>query len=179
MAGIDADVTIGPLEVVASVGASLDRFSDHLDRQAAEDHARRERARARVPMRVRFNNSAISDAGADPLVIDVGGPEAGFYWLARRLLIGGVTWKSAVGGTAEIYVSAGGHPWPLSRNLSDMVDQATSLPSKAFYSNEQILVHPREKLYVIVDTPTASTQYIVSSLFEVHRDIAAGEVFEA
>jgi hypothetical protein len=88
----------------------------------------------------------------------------GRKWEIRRLIVGGATFSSVVGGTAEFYVvAAPALIEGVGRNLADMVDQASgntpALPAVAFYSPGQIVLRYPQELKVVIVSPTASTQY--------------------
>ena len=54
-----------------------------------------------------------------------------------------------------------------------------AIPSVAFSSGHQIELEPREKLYVVIVGGTPAQQYAGNAQIEVHRQVAAGEEFEA
>ena len=58
-----------------------------------------------------------------------------------------------------------------------MVDQASSLPNKAYYSDQQVMIQEQENLVVVIDTGTAGQQYVATCQVQVFRTIAAGVEF--
>lgn len=184
MPGISADLDLGFVDIMAGVKAELSTLNEH--NKSYSEWKKRETARARVPMMVRLVANATLGAGGPRTGINIGGPDPGYYWMVRRLLIGGVTWKTTAAGTAEVYVTGltGSQGQPVTGPavsglaLSDMVDQAASLPNKAFYSDQQFMLQAQENLMVVIDSGTAAQQYVVTAQVQVFRTIAAGTVFE-
>ena len=184
MPGVELDLDVGPLEIMAGIRTELTKLNRH-----NEAWHRREIARSRVPIIVRQFTSATIPTPTARTGISFGGPDPGFYWLLRRLIIGGVTWKTTAAGTAEIYVTALGAgqgqaatgPIVNGLALNDMVDQAPALPAKAFYSNEQVPIQEQENLVVVIDSGTAGQVYSVTGQFQVFRTVAGGDgiVFDA
>lgn len=164
--GISLDVQIGKL------AQSIDKLDGSARRS-------REIARARVPFPVRLTASGVCPTPTAAFALNLGGPDAGFFWVVRRIVVGGLTWSTTAAGTAEVYVHgfAGGPGGITSgagsvagvRALSDLVDQAGSLPNKAFYSTEQVIVQPNESLSVVVLTGTAAQQYVAAAGVQVVR----------
>jgi hypothetical protein len=181
--GVDLDVQAGPLEVVAGLSLELGRLNDRYERDRLEERRQREAMRARVPMDVRFQASGICPTPTARFGLNIGGPDVGFYWLIRRLVVGGVTFKTVAAGSAEIYVTAlAGQqgaasfgPIVAGLALSDMADQFASLPTPAgrgFYSNRQMVIQENENLVVLIDTGTAGQQYVAAAQVEVHRTVS-------
>lgn len=177
MAGIDLDVGLGPIEVMASLGVELSKLNAYNEAQH-----RRDIARTRVPASVRLFTSVIIPTPTVRTGLNLGGPSAGFYWMVRRLIIGGVTWKTTAAGTAEVFVTAlaGAEgqavvgPMINGLALSDMVDQTAALPSKAYYSDQQFVVQENENLVIVIDTGTAAQQYVATAQIQLFRTIATG-----
>jgi hypothetical protein len=181
MAGIEADVDLGPLHVVASLAAELGRQND-LNEKRYQEMRRRNQLRTQVPIDYKPKANCLIPASGNPTAMGFGGPEAGFYWLVRRLVVGGLTWGTSAAGTAEVYVTAS-ESIAVLRGLTDLVDEASgatpAIPSVAFYTGHQIKLEPREKLYVVIVGGTPAQQYAGNAQIEVHRQVAAGEEFEA
>lgn len=185
MAGISADLDLGSIEIMAGLKAELSKSNDLHERD--QKWRARELARSRVPSSVRQFVSATIPTPTVRVGMSFGGPDPGFYWLLRRLVIGGVNWKTAAAGTAEIYVSALGAgqgqaavgPIVNGLGLTDMVDQAAALPDKAYYSNQQIIIQENENLIVLIDGGTAGQQYVAAAQCEIWRTIASPSVFDA
>lgn len=183
MPGIELDAQAGPLEVVASLGVELGRLNDRYDRDRLEERRRREAMRARVPADVRFQTSVTIPTPTQRTAMSLGGPDAGFYWLVRRLVIGGVTFKTVAAGSAEIYVTglappygtAGVGPIVAGLAMTDIADQFATLPTPAgrgFYSNRQMVVQENENLVVVIDTGTAGQVYVAAAQIEFHRTVS-------
>lgn len=185
MPGVDVDLDLGPIEIMAGVRAELSTLNRHHEAQA--EHKRREIARTKVPVDARIVTVGTCPAGGGRFVLSVGGPDPGYYWLLQRLVIGGLTFKTVAAGTLELYVTAltfapgaasGGYGVS-SLALSDLVDRAPSLPNIAFYSPHQLIVQAQENLAAVIDSGTAAQQYVMAAQFQVFRTIAAGEEFTA
>lgn len=186
MGGVSLDVSAGPLEIVAGLSASLDRLGAKIDHQAARDRAKEERARARVPSDVRQWAAGVVPAGG-PLdcALNVGGPEAGFYWLVRRIAVGGVLWSATPAGEFELYVTAlAGIQTNVAYTgaalngltLPDIVDASETLPFHNFYSNRQVIVQEQENLVFVLREVTSGLQYAAVAQVECHRTLALDEV---
>ena len=165
---------------MASLGDKIDGLTSEMRRYNA--YRRAEQQRAKVPSDVWMPASVTIPTPTARTGMSFGGPSAGFYWLLRRLVIGGVTFKTTASGTAEVYVSGlGGEltgtavtgPIVSALALTELVDIATSLPQRAYYSNRQVIVQAQQNLIVVIDTGTAAQQYIGAAQFEVHRTLAS------
>jgi hypothetical protein len=150
-----AEVDLGPLvlNAIIDLHASIDTLNKRLRNIAAIEAAYQDGA-IEVPLR----NAAVS-AASGSLIMGLGGPRYGRLWEVKRLTIGGAQWTSVVAGQALIVVSptAG----QLTPALGDIADQAGSLPLVSYYSTRQLTVRHPNHLYVVILTPTASTQYSV------------------
>lgn len=151
--GIHLQLGDAVLEAGAGIVAKLDEVH-----QSVRDIYRLEEAYQQLgPVQLRLRAGGTSDASGSDFVVDLGGPGHGRVWEVRSLVIGGVTWKSVVAGSAEVYIA----PAPSSSPpLGDLVDQVSSLPVRVFYSSGQVRLRFPERLYVVISSPTASTTYI-------------------
>ena len=180
MAGLELDVDLGPLEVVAKLAASFDGVQDEMRAARLAEMRRRNQLRTQVPIDYNPREVATCPSPTTPFTIGLGGPEAGFYWLVRRITVGGLQWSTTAAGTAEVYVSGlTGNVLANIRSLTDMADEAMSMPKVAFYSSHQLILIPRNKLSVVIVTGTAGQQYTASAQIEVHRQVGAAEEYEA
>ncbi len=169
----EVDVQLGP--IMAGVRAELSILNAHnAARQSERD---REAARAKVPATVRQFASVVIPTPTARVGFGFPGPRAGFYWMVRRLVIGGVTWKTSAAGTAEVYVTGLPSGAIAGLQLGDLVDEASAstpaLPSVAFYSDQQIVIQAGEHLEVVIDTGTAGQLYVASCQIQAFRTIAA------
>lgn len=176
MPGLDVDLDLGPIEIMAGVRAELSRLNQHNEAMAA--HRAQETKRARVPIPIRHFNSTVIPAGGGRTGFGFPGPRSGFYYIVRRLLIGGQTWITAAAGTAEVYVTGIPSGAINALQLGDMVDQSSFLPNKAYYSNEQVIIQAGEHMEIVIDSGTAGQTYVAAVQMQVFRTIAAGESFE-
>ena len=151
-AEVDAEVDLGPLvlQALVGLGASMDTLNKHLKKLHDLEEAYQFGA-----VKVQLRNSVTSPASGS-FEIGLGGPAYGRLWQVNSLVIGGVLWTSTVGGNAIVYV---GPVKNLTPPLTDVVDQAGSLPSVAQYSTGQIIVRHPSHLRIVVLSPTATTAY--------------------
>lgn len=169
------------IDAHGSLDIQIGRVAQQLEKDAVDRRCDRETQRARVPSIVRLQNSGVIPSPTVPFGIAFGGPDAGFEWVIRRIVVGGLTWTTTAAGTAEVYVtglgtqsgttSAGGIA--AVRSLSDLVDQAASLPNKAFYGREELVIKENESLVVVINGGTAAQEYVASVGMQVVRTAAA------
>lgn len=170
------------IDAHGSLEISLGRLSDRLDKDAEERRRDRETARARAASIVRLQNSVTIPTPTTPSGINFGGPDAGFEWVVRRIIVGGLKWATTAAGTAEVYVTALGAQWGTTgsgagtaaglQSLADLVDQSASLPNKAFYGREELVVKENESLVVVINGGTAAQQYVATCGLQVVRTVA-------
>ena len=157
-AEVDAELDLGPmfLEVLGGVRAGIETLNKRLRNIAKIEEAYQFGA---VEVMIR---KAATSAASGSLIVGCGGPAYGRLWEVKRLTVGGQLWTTSVNGTA--IVAMGSTPdgqAALTPPLSDIVDNASSLPSIAFYSTRQITVRHPNHLFVVILSPSATTQYVV------------------
>jgi hypothetical protein len=169
------------LDFSVDLSASIGQLASEVRglRADQERMRRREIKRARVPQTVRLQGSGICPTPTAPFGINFGGPDTGFFWIVRRIIVGGLTWTTSAAGTGEVYVTGlAGLPGVASsgagtaagiRALADLIDQAGTLPNKAFYGNSQVPVLANESLVVVVNGGTAGQQYVASTSIQLIR----------
>lgn len=155
-AEMDAEVDLGPLVLESIVGlkASFDSLSKHL-RNIAKVEAAYQGGVTELPIR-----KVATSAASGNLIIGCGGPAYGRLWEVKRLTVGGVLWTSTVSGQAIVVIGSvsDGQVTP---PLTDVADQAGTLPNVAYYSTRQLVVRHPGHLFVVIIAPTAATQYAV------------------
>ena len=166
------------VQAEAGLDLLLGRVASALDNHTKATRRQIEQMKATTPLDVRLQQSGTSGASGD-LALVFPGPDTGFYWHVRRLIVGGSAWSSAVGGTAEVYVTALYGTYTSIRDLADMADQAASLPNKAFYGQHELVVQPGENLVVVIHTPAATTLYKASLQAQQFRTLPEGIDFQA
>jgi len=172
--GAELDLDLGP--IMADLAVELGRMNDR-DDDAAAERRRREHVRALIPADVRLVTVGTIPSPTARSMLSVGGPDAGYFWLVRRILVGGLTFKTTAAGTAEIYVtglsgsvgSVTTGPIVSGLALSDLVDQYATLPKVVNYTSHQIIVQEGENLCAVVDTGTAGQQYVMAAQLQVVR----------
>lgn len=151
--GAGLDLGEFSLQTLVGIGATLDGIHKHLQRLAKAEEAYQFGA-----VQVRLSQTATSDSGSSTLEIGLGGPAYGRLWQVRSLIVGGSLWSTTVLGSALVVLSPSRSLTP---PLTDIVDEAGSLPSVAQYSSSQIVVRHPNQLRVVILTPTATTLYAV------------------
>lgn len=155
------------------VRAGMDRLASEVGNMSKA----LETLRAREPFFTKLAGSATSPASGS-FLIDLGTPNPGFFWIVRRIVIGGDNWGSSVSGTAELVIAAtGGIAAGNARTIPDTIDEYASLPVARFYSSKQIVVKETEHLMLLFLSPSATTLYSANAGIEVFRTVAAGESF--
>jgi len=153
-AELDADVGVGnaDLQAVLALTASMNSLTKELKKTRDL-----ERAYQKGAVEVILRGSAVSNSAGATLIIGLGGPAYGRLWEVRRITCGGAFWTSTVAGQGLLIVSAAsGQVTPA---LGDIVDQAPSLPNVALYGTRQFTVRHPNHVYLVILTPTVSTQY--------------------
>jgi len=151
--GVDAGVELGPVSLgaLAGIHAGINSLTELL-----RNIRKLEEAYEFGAVQVRLSGSAISDSAGDTIAIGLGGPQYGRLWQLRSLAVGGSLWTTTVAGSALVVISPTKNLTPA---LTDVVDQAASLPRPALYSTGQVVVRHPNQLCVVILTPTGSTQY--------------------
>lgn len=173
------------LDVSAGLELAIGTLNDRLAKDAAARIWAREIDRARVPVVATLKASATIPTPTAPMGLNFGGPDAGFEWCVRRLVVGGLTWGTTAAGTFEAYVTGlggilgassggGGASNPAGvRMMTDLVEQG-SMPFRAFYAKNQMTVKENESLVVVVAAGTQAQQYVASAHIQVFRTAMAG-----
>lgn len=147
------------------------------NRRLAQLSKQIETLRAQEPWDVRIQNSVVIPTPTADTAIGLGGPEVGYIWQVRRIILGGVQWTTTAAGTAEVYVSAeGGGSVASVRGLSEMADQSTTLPSKATYGLHELPLTERQHLHVVIHGGTAGQVYVASAQVTVYRKVTSEQV---
>ncbi len=141
------------LKALIGVQAAFDGVLQHLKKIEQEENEYQYGA-----VEVPFRFSSVSGASGN-LVIDLGGPSYNRLWEVKRLTVGGPLWTSTVAGTA--LVLKGPASGQITPSLTDTCDQAATLPSVAFYGTRQLVVRHPSHLFVVILSPSATTQYAV------------------
>lgn len=108
--------------------------------------------------------SGVADANGNALLVfDAVGQ--GETWDLYRLVVGGVTWATVAAGTAVVYKTS--NAATTGPSLFSVFDEASSLPSVAFYLQNQVPVVAGEKVVVYVAGATAGQQYLAAAHFVI------------
>lgn len=120
-----------------------------------------ERAMNRPPAQpfiFRPNASGKSGATGD-LVLDLGGPQSGRFWEVLAVTVGGNRWASVVAGVGLIVVSSTPPANAAATPVQWVSDTFASLPIARTGYGRSITINPPERLFVVIATPTATTEY--------------------
>lgn len=95
------------------------------------------------------------------------GPDMGFIWHVRSIIISGIDPSAATAGSAFVYVSAADPRTTSlatigSLNVGDLRDFTTSLPYKQFYGRGELPLRLNEELFIAVAGATAGTQIMAA-----------------
>lgn len=157
------------IEVGFGLEAALGSATAALEKNTATNRRVIDTLKAATPVDLRFNTAGTSASSGD-LTLVYYGPDTGFFWHVRRIIVGGANWSSVVAGTAEVFVTALSST-SYSRDLADQVDQASQLPNKAFYGQHELFVQANENLLIVIHSPTATTLYKSSIQVQQFRTI--------
>lgn len=164
------DEPTGPgLDLEARFSLTLDLMS----KQAAANEAliRRLNAPPMQPVRRTFSRvMTIPASGVDFQLFE--GPDQGHIWQVRSIVIAGATRETAVAGSADVYVTAAGIKGQTLASVGtmDLADFATTLPSAAFYGNDELVVRATEHLWVGINGGTATQQVtIVARIVDIQE----------
>ena len=159
---VEADAGLGlelggfSLKTLVGIQAGIDSLAKELN------HIRRIQDAYQFGAKdVPFQGTVTSDASGDTCVIDLGGPTNERMWQVRRISVGGSLYTSTVAGKALVVVSGSRNTNP---PTSDVADVASSLPLTAFYSTGHLIVRHPNRLFLVILTPTASTQYVAGGV---------------
>jgi hypothetical protein len=160
MAAIDAGAHVG-----------FEVFTNALERMGDRVVAGVERAMSRPPAQpfVFRPNASGKSAGSGDLVLELGGPASGRFWQVLGITVGGNRFSSTVAGTALIVVSSGAPANAAGTPLQMIHDQYTALPKVVTGYGRTIQIFPPDRLFVVIATPTASTEYDAAATVEQYE----------
>lgn len=119
-------------------------------------------SRESAPKRIPLDATSTADASGNALLVFDRVPQ-GESWDLYRLVVGGVQWSTAAAGTAVVYrTSSQASTTP---SLTQVFDEATSLPNVSFYLAKQVSLIAGESLVVYVSGGTTGQQYVASAQF--------------
>lgn len=163
------------LDVFAKFGLSLDRISA----QQAKTNELLARP-AQQPFTFEQTKDLVMPPVATfPAFIGLGGPQQGFIWECRNLVIAGLSVDTVVAGTAYVFVRGMTPPVGITQaqwGVTGLRDIATSLPLPAFYGRGQVTIRANQKLWVMLLNYTTSTDYVASAEIEQYQDQTAATV---
>ena len=175
-AGAGAHLELGPISLGAIAKLTTAMESQQ---QALADWVALEKDYQRTgPVFVQLAGSVNIDASSDPGYIDLGGPAVNRVWEVRQLVIGGITWATAVNGNAYVLVQSSSPNANNPAGIGSTQDHAAALPSVAFYSSGQFRVRNPNHIFIAILSGSASTAYqAVGDAFDL-PDVQSGRIFE-
>lgn len=174
------DVSRGTPSLALDLAGHFD-LAARLGGEQRDALGRIEQRLARPPMQPTFYDpadSATIDANGFG-VVALGGPDQGHLWYVRRLIVGGQSWDDTAAGTAQVFVSAAdfrlqtvaGGAFP----ITDLRDQADTLPDVAFYGHGEVPLHAPQRLYVRFVGATPEQIYTAAAGIEDFQEAADGQ----
>ena len=168
------------------------KLSASIDGLAAAQRAEAERRHIPQPVdHPIFGSAAFPSSGV--LAMNLGGPQPGYVWEVRSLVVGGQTPTTTEGGRADVFVVASpgalitgapaatdqpGRPGFVTGTgfangcLQYWKDVASPLPNKAFYGRRELTVRPNQSLWVVFSSGTSTDVLIASGNVEQFEDAA-------
>ena len=166
-------------------GLSLDTFVkfgvslDNITAQQARTNELLARP-AQQPYTFEQTKDLVTPAAATyPAFISMGGPQQGFVFELRNLVVGGLAVDTVVAGTAYVFVRGTPPSAQMTSaqwGVTGLRDIATSLPLPAYYGRGQVTVRANQKLWIMLLNYTTSTDYVVNAEFESYQEQAAATV---
>ncbi len=149
-------------QIEATAHAGLEIFTRELERIGGHIVAGVERAMTRPPMQpfvFRPNTSGKSDSTPHDLVLDLGGPSSGRFWDVLTITVGGTRWSDVRAGTALVVVSSTPPQNAAGTPLGFVIDEYAALPKAVTGYGRSIRVNFPDHLFLVIATPTASSEY--------------------
>lgn len=170
MSGLDLNapgLDVGAFfELTVSTGRTLERIARHLDKLEGPP--------PQVPVFYRLPQSG--QVAADGTVtLRLQGPDQGHMWYVRSITCGGMAPGTSTPGAADVFVLSA-NPGNTAPSLLDWRDQASRLPSIAFYGEGELEVRANEQVWVRFSGCTA--EQIVAAVVQV-QDIQEGATEQA
>jgi hypothetical protein len=163
------------LGVIADLAVSLGTLAASIQRQQA---AIDREARA-IPGDYQFAASGVYPASGN-LVLNLGSPDQGQYWLVRRIVVGGSDITTTPAGIGWVFVQ-GSPPNQNGANppTASVADFTTgTFPQKAFYGTHQLVADETEFVYVVITAGTPGTLYVASLKAETYDRSSVRGSFE-
>jgi hypothetical protein len=130
---------------------------------------------AETPRRMRIHGQVAADANGFGVITFDNVPSQGWFWLVRKLAIGGATPATTAAGQADVFVSSTDYRQftTLAQcGTQDWLDQFASLPLANDYSSGELPVQFQEKLFVVISGGTTDQVYHVSGVIEAWQEAA-------
>lgn len=161
------------LSFMANLGVQIGEMPDRM-REAHERALLNARA-AETPRRMRITGQVTADSNGFGVITFDNVPSQGWYWLIRKLAIGGATPATAAAGRADLFVST--MDYRMFGSLSEMgvqdwLDQVTQLPLVGQFMEGELPVQFQEKLYVVISSGTADQVYHATGVVEAWQEAA-------
>jgi hypothetical protein len=152
------DLTSG-LKVWADVGLSLGRSAEASHKTTKQLLAALNR---RTPVDYQASASGVYPASGT-LTLNLGGPDTGFFWEVKNVLVGGSDINVTAAGKAGLYKTG----YTGATGINNAVDYASSLPNVGWYGTHQLTMNDAEYLYLVIFAGTPGQTYAASMLASV------------
>lgn len=143
----------------------------------AVNDERMDRSKKESERWIRIHGTAILDSnGFAVITFDNKGPDQGYYWYVRKLVVGGLTPTTTAAGRLDVFVSAANldnTPTLAEIGLADWQDQATALPLVGPYGDGELVLRAPEKLFVVVSGGTATQQIVCTGTIKQLQESTA------
>ena len=131
----------------------------------------------RPPAQPVFGRIAANEAAPSSgiLVLPLYGPQQGYFWFIRSIVVGGLTPTTSTAGRADVFVSASdfrSQTTLAAIGLGDWRDQVAALPAVAFYGRGELPLRMNEELFIVISSGTNAQQYVAAIQFEQFEEAA-------
>lgn len=155
------------VDLTANIGRTLDAINGKLDRLNPIP--------PQAPVFYRMpRNGTVTAAGTVSLRLH--GPDQGHLWYVRSITCGGLAPSTVTPGAADVFILAGNPGQTLEPSLLDWRDQASRLPSIAFYGKGELEVRANEQVWVRFSGCTP--EQVVTAVVQV-EDIQEGATLQS
>lgn len=147
---------------LGKVAAAQSALADQMKRWRAET---RTPSRTKIPFSFTFQSGLVNFLpGAPGIGVQIGGPEIGYQWSVRQIVIGGNTLTGAPAGVGWFLETPS---VPSDQSPTSVMDFThAALPQVAFYGEGEFQIGPGSNLWIIITGGTNGVQYSGSVLIQ-------------
>lgn len=163
------------LELAAKISVGFDGV-----KKAVEDQTNWNRLARSASAPVLYRNAfsgIVPSSGFLVIQPSLSGPDQGYIWYVRSIVIGGTAPGSSITGRADIFVSAAdlrSYTSLVQIGMVDWRDQTATLPNVAFYGRGELPLRS-EKLFIVVSSATSGQQIEGGVQIEGFQESAASQ----